>query len=99
MLRAIGMRWVIQAPIVTPSGERIGVLSLVTAESLRRFNEDDLELAVELGRRAGVAIENARLYERQAATSAVLQRSLMPARDPADPGLRGAGQLPAGRRW
>ena len=54
----------------------------MTAESLRRFDEDDLELAIELGRRAGVAIENARLYERQAATAAVLQRSLMPAEIP-----------------
>jgi signal transduction histidine kinase len=34
----------------------------VSADSRRRFGETDLALAVELGRRAGIALENARLY-------------------------------------
>ncbi len=40
----------------------IGVLTFVTAESGRRFEQTDLELAEELARRSTVAIENARLY-------------------------------------
>ena len=42
--------------------ERIGVLSFTTAESGRIFDEGDLHFAQELGRRAGLAIQNARLY-------------------------------------
>jgi signal transduction histidine kinase len=44
-------------------GRAVGALSLVHAESGRQFDEDDLRLAEELGARAGVAVENARLYE------------------------------------
>jgi PAS domain S-box-containing protein len=44
-------------------GERtIGVLSLMTAESGRRFEPDDLTLVEELARRASLAVENARLF-------------------------------------
>ena len=40
----------------------MGVISFVNAESGRVFTEDDLALMEELGRRAGIAVENARLY-------------------------------------
>jgi CheY-like chemotaxis protein/nitrogen-specific signal transduction histidine kinase len=40
----------------------MGALSLTTAASGRRFEPDDLALAEELARRAGLAVENARLY-------------------------------------
>ena len=43
-------------------GVVVGVLSLVYAESGRRYSEDDLEFVVDLARRASAAIENARLY-------------------------------------
>jgi PAS domain S-box-containing protein len=44
-------------------GDRIlGVLTLSTAESDRRYGPEDLELAEELGRRASLAVENARLF-------------------------------------
>jgi PAS domain S-box-containing protein len=39
-----------------------GVLSLLTSESGRHFGPDDLALAEELARRAGLAVENARLF-------------------------------------
>ncbi|MEA2678102.1 MAG: hypothetical protein QOJ81_2243 [Chloroflexota bacterium] len=41
----------------------IGALSLVMAESGRRLGERDIVLAKELGLRAGVALENAQLYQ------------------------------------
>jgi signal transduction histidine kinase len=44
-------------------GRPIGALTLVMADSGRRFDEHDLRLAEEIGWRAGVALENARLYE------------------------------------
>ncbi len=40
----------------------LGAISLLTAESGRRYGSDDVELAVELARRAAVAMDNARLY-------------------------------------
>jgi len=39
----------------------VGAMTLVYAESGRRYSPDDLAFAEELGRRAGIAIENARL--------------------------------------
>ena len=41
----------------------IGALSLAMAESGRRLRPREIELARELGARAGVALENARLYQ------------------------------------
>jgi signal transduction histidine kinase len=44
-------------------GRTFGAISLVAAESGRTFNTRDLEMAEKLGRHAGLAIENARLFE------------------------------------
>ena len=44
----------------------IGVLNLVWAESDRRYGPEDLEMMRELGRRAGLAVENARALQRGA---------------------------------
>ena len=52
-------------PMVVPlvAGARaIGAISFVMAESNRRYTATDLEVAEDLGRRAGAAVENARLY-------------------------------------
>ena len=46
-------------------GTTIGVITLVMAESRRRYTEDDLSTAEALADRAAVAIENARLYADQ----------------------------------
>jgi PAS domain S-box-containing protein len=40
----------------------LGALTLISSESGRRYGRDDLDLAEELGRRAGLAVDNARLY-------------------------------------
>ena len=54
----------------------VGALTLLMADSGRRFTRADLELAEELGARAGANIENARLFaaanERRAELDAVL---------------------------
>jgi serine phosphatase RsbU (regulator of sigma subunit) len=60
----------------------------VSAESRRRFNEADLALAQELGRRAGTALENARLYTQLEQVATTLQRSLLPPELPDAPGWR-----------
>ena len=53
------MRSLIEVPL-TARGRTLGALSFVCEEG-RRFGSDDLELALELGRRAGLAIDNGRL--------------------------------------
>ncbi len=62
VIREIGLLSFILVPL-TSHGQVLGALTLVTSpESGRRFGEADVRLAEELARRAGVAIENARLY-------------------------------------
>jgi phosphoserine phosphatase RsbU/P len=64
----------------------VGVMTLVTAESHRRLTDEDLELAEQLGRRAAVAVENARLHTTLANVAEILQRSLLPDELPEVPG-------------
>src|SRR5215204_1685087 len=44
-------------------GRALGAITLVSAESGRRYERVDLELAEELARRAALAVDNARLYD------------------------------------
>jgi GAF domain-containing protein/anti-sigma regulatory factor (Ser/Thr protein kinase) len=64
-------------------GRAIGALSLVCAESGRRFTEEHRDLAVEIGRRAGLALDNATLYEGQRQVAETLQEALLPLELPA----------------
>ena len=87
LLRDIGMRSAISVPITAASGTPIGVISFITAESGRIFTESDLELCEELGRRAGIAVENARLYTERSLIAHTLQRALLPPALPTIPGF------------
>ena len=78
---ALGMRSVMLIPMVV-AGRTIGVLTMVSAESGRAFDEDDLAFAGDLARRAATAVENARLYTERAQAALTLQESLLPARLP-----------------
>ena len=62
IVQGLGLRSYIGAPLAV-RGRTLGVASFVTAKSGRRYGQADLELAEDLGRRAGVAIENARLLD------------------------------------
>jgi signal transduction histidine kinase/DNA-binding response OmpR family regulator len=70
LVGAIGPRSAMVVPL--RAGDRpIGGITLVSAESGRRFDADDLALAQELATRAALAVENARLFaQAQAATRA-----------------------------
>jgi PAS domain S-box-containing protein len=63
MLRRLGYRSWIGAPLIA-LGAPIGIIHLVMSDSGRTYTDADVEVAAELGRRAGVAVENARLYRR-----------------------------------
>jgi PAS domain S-box-containing protein len=60
-LRAARISSVLVVPIAL-RGEILGVLSLANAETHRHYDQDHVAMVEELGRRAGVALENARLY-------------------------------------
>jgi PAS domain S-box-containing protein len=60
-LRAAGISALLMVPIAV-RGQILGVLSLASAETHRHYDQDHVALVEELGRRAGVALENARLY-------------------------------------
>jgi signal transduction histidine kinase len=62
ILRALGLKSYIAVPLGA-HGRVLGAMTfLLSHESGRRFRERDMHLAEELARRAGVAIENARLF-------------------------------------
>ncbi len=61
ILRELNLRSALLAPLKV-RGRTIGVLTLVQAESGRRFTEDDVPLVEELARRCAASVENARLY-------------------------------------
>jgi PAS domain S-box-containing protein len=56
------MTSVIVVPLVA-RGKTLGAITLVSAESGRRYDETDLELAGELARHAALAVDNTWLYE------------------------------------
>jgi PAS domain S-box-containing protein len=62
LLRQIGMRSAMALPL-RAGGSTLGVLTLISAESGRRYTQTDLDVAGELARRAAHAVENARLYK------------------------------------
>ena len=61
-------------------GRALGALTLLTQHPYgRRYGPRDLHLAADLAGRAGLTVDNARLYEMEHAAAATLQRSLLPA--------------------
>ncbi len=82
--------------MVTLPGRRhsADLLALVRAPGSPRHTPDDLHVAVDLGRRAGLILDNARLYEEQHRIAATLQNSLLP-QLPAVPGARAAARYRA----
>ncbi|HVR70355.1 MAG TPA: ATP-binding protein, partial [Vicinamibacteria bacterium] len=76
VLRELGLRSYICVPLKARA-RVVGALTLLTtASSGRRYDEQDLTMAELLGRRAGLAVENARLYtETQTALSQATESS------------------------
>jgi PAS domain S-box-containing protein len=93
-LRATGTRSAMVVPMT--AGDRvIGVVTMGTSRSARRLGEGELALAGELGRRAGIAVENARLHAARSQIATTLQRSLLPPRLPVVPGVTIAARFRA----
>ncbi|HEV7515226.1 MAG TPA: ATP-binding protein, partial [Thermoanaerobaculia bacterium] len=61
IIRQLAPRSSLAVPLVA-RGRTLGVWSFLYAESGRRYREEDLRVALELARRAAVALDNSRLY-------------------------------------
>jgi PAS domain S-box-containing protein len=84
----------IVAPLVA-RGRTLAALSLIRDNGHRPYEERDRDVAVEVGRRAGLALANAELYSERAHTARALQESLLPPMLPAIPGLEVASRFRA----
>lgn len=73
LLRAEGFQSVISVPLVA-RGETLGVLNLAARASLTMTGEERSLLA-SVGQQAGLAVENARLYEQAEAAAAAAERN------------------------
>jgi phosphoserine phosphatase RsbU/P len=78
-----------RSKIVVPVGVRdkiFGALTFVrTADSAACFIKEDLSLAIELGRRAGQAVANAKRFDRERHVADTLQRAFLPKTFPSRP--------------
>ena len=75
LLRTVGFRSAVVVPL-RARGRSLGVMTLVTAESLRRFDQGDLAFAEQLAGRAAVAVDNARLATARRQTARHIGRLL-----------------------
>ncbi len=97
-LRALGAGSYVIAPL-RAAGRIFGAVTFVADATHRALNPEDVDLAEEIARRAGLAIENARLYTERTRIAHTLQAELLPTRLPDLPGAsvavryRAAGEL------
>ncbi|GAA2678888.1 GAF domain-containing SpoIIE family protein phosphatase [Actinoplanes palleronii] len=75
---AAGLGSSMVAPIISPVHRLVlGAVLLVNGPDRAPFSAADERIAAEIGRRAGLAVENSRLYREQRHVAEVLQRSLL----------------------
>ncbi|MEV6028078.1 SpoIIE family protein phosphatase [Streptomyces sp. NPDC052036] len=76
LYRVLEAGCVLIVPLLARS-ETLGALTLIRPRGVP-FGEEEQQLVTDVGRRAGLALENARLYAFQRHTAEQLQRSLLP---------------------
>jgi GAF domain-containing protein len=77
---AVGMGYSahLTVPITAPVTQRVlGTITLVNGPSRQSFTRADERTATDIGRRAGLALDNSRLYREQRHVAEVLQHSLL----------------------
>jgi serine phosphatase RsbU (regulator of sigma subunit) len=77
LFEATGMHSAAIAPICGLR-EVLGALTLGRSEQPERFTAADIALLEDITRRAGLALDNARLYQRQRKVAETMQRHLLP---------------------
>jgi serine phosphatase RsbU (regulator of sigma subunit) len=83
------------APLIDRDGRPRGLIAL-SGKRGGEFTEDDESILVQLAHMASVAIENARLYERERGIAETLQENLLPDRLPEIPGVVACADYHAG---
>ena len=95
--RELQLRSALVVPLAI-RGQVLGVITLVHAESGRRYRSDDLAFAEDLARRAAAAIDNSQLYSETREAAVRLQRAVLPEESPRVTGWEIAALYrPAGR--
>jgi serine phosphatase RsbU (regulator of sigma subunit) len=84
----MGARSGISVPMVARR-RTLGALALLRSTDERPFTQGDVDVAEDLARRAALALDNVRLYQREHAVADTLQRSLLP-EVPEVPGIQAA---------
>ncbi len=83
-VRRLRVRSIVTVPVLTPSGKVVGALTCALDDvSIREnYGPDDLGIVAEVGRRAGAAIANVQLYERERRIALEFQAASLPASVP-----------------
>ncbi len=79
LMRDAGYNSAAVVPLIA-RGRTIGALSFLHGHGDLRYDQGDLEFLAELGERAGLALDNARLYRERDRVAKNLQRGLRPPR-------------------
>jgi len=74
ILKDLGLKSAIIVPLMA-RGRALGEMTVIHAESNRRYSIRDLQLLEGLGRRAGLALDNARLYRESQLGRAELEKA------------------------
>jgi signal transduction histidine kinase len=72
LIRALGLTSFITVPLIAREA-KLGTLTIVMAESGRHYDESDVELAMDLSRKAAIAIDNARMHTQLMGKTAELE--------------------------
>ncbi len=88
LVQAAGDAWSSLAVPVLDRGTLLGVLWLVSDSGRRRYTDEDLSTAAEIGARLAAALGNAARFEHERDVAATLQRVMLPDRLPSSDGLR-----------
>ncbi|MDE2482383.1 MAG: PAS domain-containing protein [bacterium] len=86
LMRELQMRSMIQVPLVA-NDQHFGIVQIVNGTSGRIFDEQDLQLVEILAKRISVALDNARVYERERRVASTFQHAALPRALPEIPGL------------
>jgi PAS domain S-box-containing protein len=94
LIRSLGFKSGMIVPM-SSRGRAFGAITFVSSRPERLYDADDLRLAEEVGRRAGSAVENARLFQERSHIAWTLQESLLPPVLPQIPGIEVAARFRA----
>lgn len=94
LIEETGTHSIVLAPVAS-RGVALGAIALARFGGGRRYDDEDVTLLEELGRRVGAWLDTAQIYAERSYIAKTLQESLLPAQLPEIPGLRAAARFRA----